>query len=235
MGHLREDPTGKFVYITGSVYNPNIGNWDIFVQKVDQNGTLFTPGTWTVTYNLIHPDYPTTDDMAWDVMESLYSPEVLVVGSVKDLFGKPADAFVLRLKSTSGAFGAIRYYGDPNTEDEFRSINHSFAPVGGTKGYIVGGSTQANGGGDYNFWTMRLDPTINPQWSTIHDYNGVGYSPNNYCNMVIERLNTFGKYEFYAVGRTDDGVFGGQDVQVVKTDVNGWGRWQWPVYLWRSR
>ncbi len=206
------------LYITGNAYNLNGTNPntnDLFILRIRNNGLLM----WGNVYNVFSS--APSDEMGYDVLESMYATnEVVAVGTHDGGFGIN-DAYFLRVTANNGTpiTGIVNLYGVQSATDEVYSIEHSLAPV---MGYILCGKTNATSTGDFDCWGLRLDAMGAVNWSNTFQYDdGLGSNSDNWGSQAIERANTFGTYEFYFVGTTMNGVLGNEDMVVFKTDMNG--------------
>ena len=214
---------GNEVFVSGTTTDAT-SRLDPFALMIDVNtGALI----WSGVYDLAMPSGNPGINFGRDISCSPYSPtgvkEVVLTGSVLDANGSGTfDGFTLRLDANSGApiTGSADIYGTAASNEEFYSISIANSTAGGSDGFVLGGFTDANGSAD--FWVMKTDQTLTTLWANAYDYNG---SPNaaNYCNDVIERLNTAGNYEYYAAGYVFTGVFGSYDMLLIKTDDLGNG------------
>lgn len=213
---------GNDYYITGTV-DPSIssGSFWIFVLKIDQGGNI----TWSTVIDILNPNTSSSRDWAKGIVESPYSPsgnqEVVVVGQTY-ANGGSSDGFFMRLDANSGAPVASTYiYGTTSTFEVFDCIKISNNTAPGNNGFIIGGTTDANGSGtNRDFWLMHTDDQGNPNFSYTYDYNGGSGNWDNTTD-VIERLNQSSVYEYYLGGITGSGNIGGTDLVVQKIDDLG--------------
>ncbi len=217
---VTESLGGGFFYITGTVDPSIMGNFWIFVIKIDQAGNII----WSIVDDLVNST-SVSRDWAKGIVESPYSPsgtpELVVVGQTYD-GGGSADAFLVRLDANSGtSLAPVNLYGTTTSNEIFNSIKIANNTISGAPGFIIGGSSDINSGGaNRDFWLLQTDDQGNPFWSYTYDYNGSSGN-NDYSTDVIERLNTGGLYEYYLGGHTNNGNLGGADLVVIKTDNLG--------------
>lgn len=219
---VTESLAGGDYYITGTV-DPSVtgGSFWIFVLKIDQAGNII----WSIITDIINPNTTSSRDWAKGIVESPYTPtgsqEVVVVGHTY-ANGGSSDAFFLRLDATSGASLAPAYiYGTTSTFEIFDCIKISNNAASGAPGFVIGGTTDANGSSsNRDFWLLQTDDQGVPFWSYTYDYNGGSANLDNSTD-VIERLNQSGVYEYYLGGLTNGGNLGGTDLVVIKTDDVG--------------
>lgn len=217
---IAESISGNELYITGgAVVNPS-GLTHVFAMKIDVN----TGGIiWSHVYEIIHRA-AISRAIGRAIIESPYASEVVIAGIHHDMVaGSTIDGFTFRVDPNTGAmpFPWAMSFGTNTSSDHFTSITLGSSGSGGNVGFVLGGMSTANGSNDN--WLMKTDPTATSTlWSTLHDYS-LNPGTGNHCFSVIERLNTFGNYEYYMGGTADQGFFGQQDVLVIKTDDNGNG------------
>lgn len=72
----------------------------------------------------------------------------------------------------------------------------------------------------YDMWALKIDPTGGSiYFSTELDYSAG--DRNEFGYDIIERVNTFGDYEYYVGGYVDQGYFGNEDEVVYKLNYYG--------------
>lgn len=212
---IAESSTGKEIYITGWL-QPNFAQVNGFVLKVDANSGAII---WGYVYDIINPSF-SSKDLFNDIVESPYAAEVVVVGQTYD-GTTTSDGFFMRINSNTGAaFPIVNLHGTATSWDAFNAVTVANSPTAGGPGFAIGGTSDANGTND--FWFTLVDPTGTFITSTLHDYS-INPGADDQCEDIIERKNTFGKYEYYMAGSTFKGAFGKHDVLVIKTDAKGNG------------
>ena len=212
---IAESASGKEIYITGWL-QPNFAQVNSFVLKIDAvTGAII----WGYVYDVINPSF-SSKDLFNDIVESPYASEVIVVGQTYD-GTTTSDGLFMRINSNTGtAFPIVNLHGTATSWDAFNAITVANSPTAGGPGFAIGGTSDANGTND--FWFTLVDPTGTFITSTLHDYS-INPGADDQCEDIIERKNTFGKYEYYMAGSTFKGAFGRHDVLVIKTDDNGKG------------
>ncbi|MGV3599262.1 MAG: T9SS type A sorting domain-containing protein [Bacteroidota bacterium] len=205
--------TGNEAYITGNAQD-TWNNADIFVLKIDINtGALI----WSFLYDIINTTAPSFD-LAEDIIESPFAPEVVIVGTTYSP-GNSQDAFFSKIDANTGAVVApTQIYGTPSSWDHFTSIDVA-NQVGG---FIIGGYISNTTSPPYDFWLNLVDMNGNPFWAYQYDYSLIPGGDDR-CYDVFERFNTNGNYEYYAGGTAFNGIFGTSDALVVKVDNMGNG------------
>lgn len=213
---------GANVYITGSAAGAGI--LYAYAMKINVASGIIL---WSGVYDIpLASGGGTASAISRDIVESPYAPsgvnEVVLVGGLYDPTSATLpDAFSLSLDANTGALitGLADVYGTSSSTDYFTAISVANSTAGGSNGFIIGGASDANGSED--FWLVKTDQTLRSLWGSLHDYAGTGLGVVNTCYDVIERLNTWGKYEYYAAGYTQNGMLGSTDMVVVKTNDVG--------------
>jgi hypothetical protein len=72
----------------------------------------------------------------------------------------------------------------------------------------------------YNTWALKIDPVGNLYFSTELDFSAG--DRNEFGYDIVERVNTFGEYEYYVGGYVDQGYFGNEDEVVYKLNFYGY-------------
>lgn len=176
-------------YITGT-YGTPVGPY-IYVLKVNATGGII----WSQMFN--DPNINLIE--TWDMVESPYTSEVLIVGHVNlpQSFNRATDGFILRVDQGTGNFINYICYGGPGSScDSFQAITVANSTYGGTSGFVIVGSMDPFSGPG-QAWILKIDPTGGYIWTTE-------FSPSTDPTArltldVIERLNQSGVYEYYAV------------------------------------
>jgi hypothetical protein len=202
--------SGNEAYITGSAQTAWTDAY-IFILKIDiATGNPI----WGNVYDFVTPSAPAFA-LAEDIIESPFTPEVMVVGTVYSP-GLTQDAFFLPVDANTGAAGMAVTYGSSTTWDYFTSISIA-NQVGG---FVIGGYISPSVSSPSDFWLNLVDAAGNTVWANQYDYS---FNPgtDERCYDVIERLNTSAKYEYYMGGTAFSGVLGSSDALIVKTDDAG--------------
>ncbi|MEO5642602.1 MAG: T9SS type A sorting domain-containing protein [Bacteroidia bacterium] len=166
---------------------------------------------WTLE-DLVESPYPNPNSATVDI--AMVGRYVLNPGDIgqgtfstlNGLTGLPTSTIVL--------------YGDPFYDAGFNAITIANNPYGST-GFAIAGFTQSNSFffPNYNTWALKIDPVGNLWFSTALDYSAS--FRNDYGYDIIERVNTFGDYEYYIGGYVDQGYFGNEDEVVYKLTYYG--------------
>ena len=206
--------------ICGYVRETSTGDYKPFAVKINKNGTI----VWNQIYDV------TGSSLPYDIIESPYKDptygldEYLIVGEhYASGAASGRDAFILHLDDLYGnQLNPVDFYGTLNSEDVFTCITASSNPNIDPKGegFVIGGHT--NQSGNYDMWSLAIDNNRNVAWSNTYNYYNNGSTTNHdFCNDIMERINTGGLSEYYLVGYTNIGVFGAEDVVVNKINDNG--------------
>lgn len=214
------------VYICGYLRPQGSATRRIFILCVDgTNGAL----QWSrvcmdvagMPFNVRVTPYDIVELPAFNSTHNTY--EVAVVGAVTVMNGAGnEDGFVLRVDYANGITLSTRYYGNTQSQEHFTCIKPTANPVvdGNGAGFVLGGV--ANTANANDFWFAAVDQAGSVLWSSVFNYNMAGATNNDYCNDITVHEDVAGSlYEYYLAGYTDDGVFSGNDIMVIKADQNG--------------
>lgn len=167
---------------------------------------------WTIE-DLVESPYPNPNSAQTDL--ALVGRYVLQQGSIGQ------GSFSTLSAVTGLPTSTIIQYGDPFLDAGFNAITVANSPYG-SPGFAIAGFTQSNSFffGTYNTWALKIDPVGNVWFSTALDYSAS--FRNDYGYDIIERVNTFGDYEYYVGGYVDQGYFGNEDEVVYKITYYGY-------------
>lgn len=210
-GNIRETVGGGELYLvgglyTGGGYGPN--DWNYFIHKIDENGNI----QWSNVYTIYGPS-TVNSVRAYDVTENASGNELAVIGTIDEV---SIDGFFTKIDPSNGnpLMYYVNIYGLTTTNDYWYSIAYSNSDPNGDPRYLVAG--MSNEPGNLDTWVTLLDQNGAVVWSVLTDDNS---QLDNGAGEVIERKNTLGDLEYYTVGATRGGAFGGIDVHMVKGDV----------------
>lgn len=202
---LKMAQNGADVLVTGLCHTGGLA--DVFVFSIIANTGV---ANWGFAYDIVNSSGVSQNDFGKDIIENPYtSSEIIVVGSSSN------DGLFMKINATTGASISATLYNITSFQ-ELVSIKTSANPLVTTNdAFIVSGNLNS---GSADVWTMLVNQAGTVTWSTNHDSNNSGVQNTN--NEIMERYNTSGTYEYYAVGSiwqtsTDN------DVQVLKLDNNG--------------
>ncbi|MCU0436256.1 MAG: T9SS type A sorting domain-containing protein [Bacteroidia bacterium] len=211
-------PNSNIVHITGFTDATVPGN-GVRPLVMTINGA--TNGlVWARIYDFL-PTGAVAKVIPYDIVASPYQPnpgiaELMIVGTYYD--GSGADeGFVYRVNTANGnPSGGVTTY-DSGRTDQFNAVTVASGGGGGGNGFVITGYTDVPG--IWQTTTVKVDPTGTVlRWSTMHDYS---ISGDNFGEDVIQRLNTFGQWNYYTAGFVANGVQGANDFVVYFVDDAG--------------
>lgn len=196
----------------------NHGNTDIWLLKIDQNGTIL----WQKTYGgselegggSIIP----TNDGCYMITSYTYSNDFDVPANNHG----ESDLWVIKIKA-NGDIVWSKLYGGSNQENRGKTIQTS------DNGFVISGSTLSDDGdvgsnqGGSDIWTLKIDSIGTIQWITAR-----GGTDNDYSNGLV--LTSDGGYLVANFSASTNGTFsqnhGGFDSWVYKLDASGVVQWE---------
>jgi len=125
--------------VAGWTYSFGAGDWDVWILKLDENGTI----QWQKTYG----------GREWDEARSIRQTldgGYVVVGGTESFGAGGSDFWVLKLDG-NGALQWQKTYGE-RAYDDAMSIRQT-----SDGGYVVAGATESFGAGNEDLWILRLD------------------------------------------------------------------------------
>jgi len=176
--------TANEYYIVGTV-----GTNTVYALKVDATGTIL----WSRFFEDSNLGLFET----YDVVESPYASEILIIGHVTvNPYGRASDGFILRLDNATGNSLSFNTYGGPGGScDSFEAIAIANSALGG-QGFVPCGSMDPFSSLG-QIWVVKLDPLGNYIWSTeVTPSTDPGA---RITHDIIERQNSSGSYEYYVV------------------------------------
>ena len=188
--------------VAGRTASFGVGNdkRDSWVLKLDPDGTIAWQKTYGMTYHECALSIQQTADNGY-----------VVAGATATIYGVGKDdAWILKL-NPDGTIAWQKTYGGIN-DDAAWSIHQT-----SDYGYIVLGWTTSFGGGDYDFWVLKLDSNGGVEWEMA--YGGGG---NDYCRS-IRRAKDGG---YIVAGQTNSFGAGNGDFWVLKLNSNGGVEWE---------
>lgn len=206
------------LYITGTVLDPDQIEYPFGLRINECTGAA----KWGWVYRLLSP---AGNAAGRDIEENPAFPFGVVSAAIVGITSNNGqnDGFLMHIDATTGLpIGTpVLIYGTPNSSDWLNSINKGGNSTA-TPGFVLGGSTNVYGSTD--FAVLLTDAAAATTFfSSVFDYS-VSPGSGNDCFDVMERYTTPSTpLEYYAVGSTDNGVFGNTDVLVIKIDQFGNG------------
>ncbi|MFC1956170.1 hypothetical protein ACFLWZ_06615 [Chloroflexota bacterium] len=174
------------------------GGRDFWVLKLASNGNV----QWQKTYG------GSSEDIASSIQQTS-DGGYIVVGWTESSGAGYVDCLVLKLAS-NGTIEWQKTYGDIDW-DECHSIQQT-----SDGGYIMAGSTESFGTGDWDFWVLKLTSNGNAEWQKTY-----GGSTNEGAESVQQTSD--GGY--VVIGWTDSFGAGGDDIWLLKLASNGNAQW----------
>jgi len=194
---IQQTSDGGYI-VAGSTWSFGAGNYDIWVLKLDANGTV----VWQKTYG--GSDW----DRAYSIQQT--SDGGYIVAGETYSFGAGNNFWVIKLDANGTVVWQKTYGGSWN--ESAKSIQQT-----SDGGYIVAGWTRSFGVGWDDFWVLKLDANGDVVWQKI--YGGPGY---DYANSIQQTSD--GGY--IVAGETYSFGAGGYDFWVLKLNANGDVVWQ---------
>ncbi|MGL5891450.1 MAG: T9SS type A sorting domain-containing protein, partial [Bacteroidia bacterium] len=208
------------VYVTGVSREANIipGNGGgPFAFAVDMTSGTFL---WSQLYDFGHIT-TASKRIPRDIIESPYTPafvnEVVIVGTNYNGIGM-SEGFLFRVDANTGIpiTGTSEIY-MATTDVEINSISRASGFGAGSDGFVLGGNIISSNNGTFDYWLTKVDQTGNQLWSNSYEYS-TGFEENMGTD-VMERLNTFGVWEYYFTGNVfNSSISGSDDIVVLKID-----------------
>ncbi|MDQ3111511.1 MAG: T9SS type A sorting domain-containing protein [Bacteroidota bacterium] len=167
---------------------------------------------WTAE-DIVESPYPNPNSAQTDIV--LVGRYVLNQGDIGQGTFSTIDA------ATGAATSTILQFGDPFFDGGFNAITVANNNQYGNPGFAIAGYTMSNSflSPNYNAWALKVDPVGNLYFSTALDYSAS--NRNDFAYDIVERVNTFGDYEYYVGGYVDQGYFGNEDEVVYKLTYYG--------------
>jgi uncharacterized delta-60 repeat protein len=194
---VQQTTDGGFV-VTGYTNSPGGVYYDVWVLKLDSNGSV----TWQKTYG------GTDNDRARSIQQTL-DGGYIVAGWSGSFSADISDIWVLKLSSTGDVEWQNTYGG--NDLDSPSSVQQT-----SDGGYIVVGFTWSFGAGNSDIWVLKLDSTGAVTWQKT--YGGTGQELTLCGQQTLDG-------GFIVAGWTDSFGAGGFDVWVLKVGVGGAIAW----------
>ncbi len=193
---IQQTSDGGYI-VAGHTWSFGAGNYDLFVIKLDENGTV----SWAKTYGEI------SNDWANSIQQT--SDGYIVAGSTYS-FGASVDFLVIKLDA-SGAVSWAKTYGGSSGDDWAYSIQQT-----SDGGYIVAGYTDSFGEGFYDLFVIKLDASGAVSWKKT--YGGSSYDRA----FSIQQTSDGG---YIVAGYTNSFGAGNNDILIIKLDADGTVSW----------
>jgi len=198
------NPNGYIV--SGSTIHLTGGSWDIWVLKLNLDGTI----NWQKTYNL-HTDGAYSIEQTFD---QAGNPNGYIVAGSTGYFG--GDVWLLRLDTDGNTIWEKIYGGSSYNAYSIQQTRDG--------GFIVAGSGAADGlAPGRHFWVAKLDSSGFFQWQKVYG----GLDSGDVAFSVEEVLDSSDNPNGYVVaGETSNFGAGQKDVWVLKLDLDGNIGWE---------
>jgi hypothetical protein len=194
---LIQTPDGGYA-ITGYTRSFGVGDWDVYVVKLDAHGNL----QWTKTIS------GESDDWGLSLIQTS-DGGYAIAGDTKSFGAGGYDVYVVKLDA-NGNLQWTKTIGGPEGDGGSSLIQTSDG------GYAIAGSTTSFGAGGYDVYVVKLDANGNLQWTKT-----IGGPKDDWGKSLIQTSD--GGYAI--AGATQSFGAGGRDVYVVKLNANGNLQW----------
>jgi hypothetical protein len=221
---------GRELYVTGTAFDNSL-TYAFAMSISSVNGNLI----WGKVYDLQAPVFSTVES-GDDIIENPYNSvgnarELMMIGNTHetpfvqgmshDTYATRLDAFTGQPVIGTGGTSTILHTANGADGAYFNGITLATPKTNGRSGFMVAGSSFDQFLG-HDFCLTKIDSVGALIFTNSYPYNN--FNPNNHTsdilNNVIERENTAGDIEYYAIGYTSQGNIGGADIVVLKTDAN---------------
>jgi hypothetical protein len=194
---VQQTSDGGYI-VAGSTYSSGTGSNDIFLIKTDAKGNI----QWAKIYG------GTVSDFAFSVQQT--SDGGYIVAGFTTSFGAgEADIFLIKTDAKGNIQWAKTYGGA--TDDGAFSVQQT-----SDGGYIVAGTTDSFGTGEWDIFLIKTDANGNIIWSKT--YGGKGFEGASF----VRQTNDGG---YIVAGNTNSFGAGGWDIFLIKTDAKGNIQW----------
>ena len=168
---------------------------DMYIINVDATGAILWSSFYAMGKKVMPKDL---------IMSPYHQGELVVVGETEV---SPIDkqGFFMLVDGHNGGVLNSKIYGHVNEMEGFGSITiGSYVNPNNSDGFVIGGyAHKLNGVIGLTTWVLKLDPVGNFIWSKIIE-------PTMGSNVgvidILERLNTFNNYEYYALLNSSVGL-----------------------------
>lgn len=198
------NPTGYIV--AGSTIHLTSASWDIWVIKLNLDGTI----AWQKTYS-IHTNAAYSIDQTFD---QTGNPNGYIVAGSTGYYGD--DAWILKLDPVGNIIWERIYGGSSKNANSIKQTRDG--------GFIVAGPGNADGlAPGRHFWVAKLDSNGFVQWQRVYG----GETGEDVPFSVEEVVDAAGNPNGYVIaGETTNFGAGQKDVWIVKVDLNGDIEWE---------
>ncbi|HOQ40376.1 MAG TPA: hypothetical protein PK561_08220, partial [Fervidobacterium sp.] len=190
---IQQTTDGGYI-VAGYTYSFGVGNSDIYVLKLNSDGSL----AWEKTFGGSGEDYTYSIQQTTD-------GGYIVAGWTNSFGVGNSDVYVLKLNS-DGSLEWQKTFGG-NGEDQATSIQQTT-----DGGYIVAGGTTSFGAGNYDVYVLKLNSDGSLAWQKTSGGNGGDWA------LSIQQTTDEG---YIVAGYTNSFGSGDYDVYILKLDSNG--------------
>jgi hypothetical protein len=194
---VQQTTDGGYI-ITGSTDSFGSGDYDAYLIKTDANGDTL----WTKIFGGIF------NDLAYSVQQTT-DGGYIVVGYTVSFGAGNADVYLIKTDANGNSLWSKTFGGA--IDDQGYLVQQTM-----DGGYIVAGKATSFGAGNSDVYLIKTDPNGNSLW--IKTFGGADYDYGFSVQQTME-----GGY--IVAGRTVSFGAGGNNVYLIKTDVNGDTLW----------
>lgn len=184
---LVQDEKSTDFYIAGSAAGK------MYVNRVTISGNL----VWSNSYNCGGDAQPNAI-----TMYNNGTSRVLIAGKV-EVGPNDNDAILLDIDGATGNVNTALTFGQPQQNEVFNTVLATTTVMPGSSMDIILGGVYQSPGQSSESWIVRLDPSLNMQWSNLmQPASGTNFGIVD----MIERVNTSGSAEYYALVYSPGGM-----------------------------
>jgi uncharacterized delta-60 repeat protein len=197
---IQQTLDGGYV-VAGETKSYGRGDWDVWILKLNANGTV----QWEKTYGGTKLDTTSADPI-----QQTSDGGYIVAGRTESFGAGGYDVWVLKLDE-DGDIEWQKTYGD-DWYEEAHAVRQTL-----DGGFVVAGFTASFGAGDWDLWILKLNPNGTVQWQKTF-----GGSDDDWCWSVYETDDG----GCVVGGETESFGAGPEDMWVLKLAANGTLDWQ---------
>ena len=184
--------------LVGTTLSFGAGGYDVYLIKLNNNGDTL----WTKTYGGSNDEYGNSVKQTPD-------GGYIIAGNSTSFGANGQDVYLLKTDSI-GNVSWSKLFGAAGTDYGNTVLLTS------DSGYLVGGTTQNLGAGNYDAYCIKTDANGNALWTRT--YGGSFEDDGNFVQQTSDN-------GFILIGATQSFGAGGVDIYVVKTNANGDTLW----------